>query len=117
MYQRFSEDAGFLFVYIHEAHPEGGWQLDVNKKDDVVFEKADTWSQRQAVARKCCKRLKLSLPTVVDELDNRVDELYAGWPERMFVIDRDGRIAYTGAQGPWGFKPDEAERALKKLLD
>ena len=31
-------------------------------------------------------------------------------------IDRDGKIAYAGKQGPWGFKPKAAERALKKLL-
>jgi hypothetical protein len=48
-------------------------------------------------------------------MDNRVDELYAGWPERIFVIDPDGKIAYAGKPGPWGFKPDEAERALRRL--
>lgn len=28
----------------------------------------------------------------------------------------DGKIAYAGKQGPWGFKPKEVERALRRLL-
>jgi type I thyroxine 5'-deiodinase len=49
-------------------------------------------------------------------MDNRVDELYAGWPERLFVIGANGRIAYAGGPGPWGFKPDELEKWLTKNL-
>lgn len=47
------------------------------------------------------------MPVLVDSIENRVDELYAAWPERLFVVGKDGRIAYAGKQGPWGFKPDE----------
>ena len=49
-------------------------------------------------------------------MTDTVDNLYAGWPERMFVIDREGRVAYAGKQGPWGFKVNEVKRALKKLI-
>jgi len=52
----------------------------------------------------------------VDTMDNQVDGLYAAWPERIFVVDRQGKIAYAGRQGPWGFKPEEAERALRRVL-
>lgn len=116
MYQDYKDRAGFLFVYIHEAHPDDGWQLSSNKEDDVVFTRPKSLSDRKSVAKKCCTRLKLSMPVVVDTMNNEVDIRYAGWPERIFVIDRDGTIAYAGRQGPWGFKPNHAERALKKLL-
>ena len=112
----YGDRAAFLFVYIREAHPEGGWQVASNRKDGVVFRDAVRWAERRDVAKTCCTRLKLDMPVVVDTIDNTVDDLYAGWPERMFVVDRDGVVAYAGAQGPWGFKPAEAERALKKLL-
>ena len=52
----------------------------------------------------------------VDTIDNTVDNLYAGWPDRIFVIDPAGQIVYAGKQGPWGFKPKEADRALCLLL-
>jgi len=41
---------------------------------------------------------------------------YAGWPDRLYVIDGDGKIAYKGAPGPRGFKPDEIPAVLDKLL-
>ena len=81
-----------------------------------MFPQPTTWTERQSVARSCCQRLELSMPVVVDSIDNAVDTAYAAWPERIYIIDADGRIAYAGKQGPWGFKPKEAERALDKLL-
>ena len=114
--EKYGDDVGFLFVYIREAHPEGGWQLDSNIQDGVVFKEPESWNQRRDIAKTACTRLNLNIPVVVDTLDNAVDDLYAGWPERMFVIDPQGTIAYAGAQGPWGFKPREVERALKTLM-
>jgi hypothetical protein len=102
-------------VYIEEAHPADGWQMEVNKTDKVVFNRPREWHARRAIADACCTRLNLSIPCVVDTIDNTVDNLYAGWPERMFVIDRDGRVAYAGKQGPWGFSPEEVDSALRRL--
>ena len=28
MYQRYQDRAGFLFVYIQEAHPQDGWTME-----------------------------------------------------------------------------------------
>jgi hypothetical protein len=86
-----------------------------NKTDRVVFNRPRSWKRRQSVAQACCGRLNMSMPCVVDTMNNTVDSLYAGWPERLFVIDTKGRIAYAGKQGPWGFEPKEAERALRRL--
>lgn len=107
--------AAFLFVYIEEAHPADGWQMEANKIEHVVFNRPKDWNERQSAAQACCRRLNLSMPSVVDTIDNTVDNLYAAWPERLFVINRAGRIAYAGKQGPWGFEPKEAERALRRL--
>ncbi len=49
-------------------------------------------------------------------IDNAVDNLYAAWSERIFVIDQHGKIVYARKQGPWGFKPNDAERALRRLV-
>ncbi len=45
-----------------------------------------------------------------------VNQLYKAWPERIYVIDKNRKVAYKSGIGPWGFKPREAERALRKLL-
>lgn len=114
MYQAYKDRVAFLFIYIREAHPEDEWQTDANIKDKVVFAQPTTRVQRVGVARKCSAALKLSMPVVVDTIDNRVDDLYAGWPERMFVVDKSGKIAVAGRQGPWGFVPGEVREWLEK---
>jgi len=42
------------------------------------------------------------------------EELYASWPERLYVIGTDGRIAYKGQTGPFGFEPDEVDAWLTR---
>ena len=103
----------FYFVYIREAHPSDEWQMDDNIKEDVIFAQPKLESERTEVASTCSAKLNLSMPVLVDKIDDRVDGLYAGWPERMFVVDRDGKIAYAGKQGPWGFKPEDVAEWLK----
>lgn len=84
-----------------------------NEEDAVVFKQPATLAERTEVAGKCCESLKITMPMVVDSIDDAVDERYAGWPERIFIVDASGRIAYAGGLGPWGFKPDDLERWLK----
>ncbi len=47
---------------------------------------------------------------------NTAQKAYAGWPDRLYVIDAEGKVAYKGGPGPGGFRPPEAEAALKKLV-
>jgi hypothetical protein len=103
----------FLFVYIREAHPTDEWQLDDNVKEGVLFAQATTHGERKTVATACRKALELTMPVIVDEIDDRVDNAWAGWPERIFVVDPAGRVAYAAKQGPWGFKPDELRAWLE----
>jgi hypothetical protein len=37
-------------------------------------------------------------------------------PDRLYVIDRNGRVAYKSGRGPRGFKPQEMQQALMLLL-
>ena len=56
------------------------------------------------------------MPLLVDTIDNRVERAYSGFPDRLYLIGRDGRIAFQGGPGPFGFKPDELERAIEHEL-
>ena len=49
-------------------------------------------------------------------LDNHVSTACAAWPERLVLVDAEGRIAYPGSPGPFGFSPEEAEEKLVALL-
>lgn len=63
------------------------------------------------------KDLKLTIPCLVDDMNNTAQKAYAGWPDRLYVVGKDGKVAFKGDLGPKGFKPAEAEAALKKLVE
>jgi hypothetical protein len=56
------------------------------------------------------------MPMVVDGIDNAVASAYGGWPDRLYLVGRDGTIVYLGGEGPFGFKPDELEQAIEAHL-
>jgi alkylhydroperoxidase family enzyme len=87
-----------------------------NDKDGVVFAQPQTYAERCAIAAECCGALKMSIPLVVDDIDDAVGHAYSGMPDRLYLIDRTGRVAYKGGRGPFGFKPDELGQAIAMLL-
>ena len=103
-------------VYIREAHPSDIWQMTSNVRDQVVYESPRNQSERADLAGVCVRNLGIELPALVDSFDNATDAAYSGWPDRLYVVDRDGRIAYKSNPGPFGFKPADMERALTELV-
>ena len=102
-------------VYITEAHPSDVWQMQSNIKDQVVFASPKTEDERAFVAGACVRKLGIEFPAVLDEFGNSTEQAYTGWPDRMYLIDGNGRIAYKSPPGPFGFKPDALSAALAKV--
>jgi hypothetical protein len=102
-------------VYLREAHPADGWIAGKDPVSKEVYQ-PKTFTERTEVAVKCCSALKITMPMVVDEMDDRVGHAYSAMPDRLYVIDRAGRIAYKAGRGPSGFKPLEMEQSLIMLL-
>lgn len=103
-------------VYIEEAHASDVWQLPVNIKQDVVYAAPKTAEERAALAQACVRNLKIDIPAIVDSFDNSTERNYTGWPDRLYLIDREGRVAYKSHPGPWGFHPDELEKTLAQAV-
>jgi hypothetical protein len=103
-------------VYIREAHPADGWVLPENRRSGVSVVDPTTDDERATVASACAASLRLQMPMAVDGVDNAVASAYGGWPDRLYLVGSDGRIAYQGGEGPFGFKPDELERAIEREL-
>ena len=59
--------------------------------------------------------VNLSIPALVDEIDNKTEIDYRGWPDRIYVLSMDGRVFHKGAKGPAGFDPQEIIEALEIL--
>lgn len=103
-------------VYILEAHPSDVWQMQSNLKDQVVFASPKNEEERALVAGACVRKLGIKFPAVLDGFDNTAEKAYTGWPDRLYLIDRDGKVAYKSRPGPFGFKPDELRAALEKTV-
>ena len=116
LYRQYRDRVAFHVVYIEEAHPIDVWQVEDNLKDDVLVKATATPEERDAIANVCIVKLGIEMPALVDEPDNRVERAYTGWPDRLYVIDQSGRIAYKSAAGPFGFKPADVETALKRIV-
>lgn len=116
MYREYRDDVGFLLVYIREAHPEDGRQTNANVLDQVIFRQPTDLGERTTVAKSCQEGLDLSLPMVIDGMDNAVEQAYSSWPDRLYVVGIDGKIAYKGGPGPGGFNPREMQATLEDLL-
>ena len=115
-YDEHKDRANFIVVYVREAHPDDGWQVQKNVKDGVIIDEPTTYEQRKEIARKCEVGLSLKIPIIVDKMDDAVEKAYAGWPDRIYVIDASGREHYQGETGPAGIKPEDAKKALAGLL-
>ena len=110
--QRYSPNVDFLTIYIKEAHPEDEWQLAANEKEGVCFIQPTSLGQRIHIANLFVEQYDYQLPMVVDSMQDEVNDAFAAWPERLYVLESDGTVAYKGDVGPFGFNPDELEQWL-----
>jgi hypothetical protein len=116
LYRMYQDRATFVMVYVREAHPTDGWQMDSNERVGVSLAQPTTYEERVAVARTCGARLGLGFPMLVDTIDDAVGARYSGMPSRLYLLDREGKVAFKSGRGPFGFKPAELEHSLLLLL-
>ena len=103
-------------IYVQEAHPTDGWQVDANVTESVYFRQHQSYEEREEVASNCALDLKISVPTLVEEINNEIDEAYGAAPERLYLIGHDGKVAYHGGAGPHFFDMDEWEEEILQTL-
>jgi type I thyroxine 5'-deiodinase len=88
--------------------------MDANEKEDVCYPQPRTLADRVAIANDFVKRFHYDVPIAVDDMGNAAESAYAAWPERLYVVDENGKIAFKGKPGPFGYHPEEVEAWLGK---
>ena len=116
IYAKFRDRVEFFVVYVQEAHPTDGWQTDSNVEAGVLFRQHQSFDEREEVAATCSIDLHISLPVLIEEMSNDIDEAYGAAPERLYIVDAQGKVAYHGGAGPHFFDLDEWEEALEVCL-
>jgi len=126
LFIKYHDKIQFLMIYIREAHPVDGWwfgkglpklllKLSGSKAATDIYD-AKSFEERRKAAVRCETALKYGIRTYVDDMDDSVNQAYAAWPTRLYLIGLDGRVAYSGGLGPFGFKPAELKEAIEKYI-
>jgi hypothetical protein len=120
LYEAYKDKAAILVVYIREAHPakaeqtaeDAGWKAI----EGTVFYQPKTYEERRKLAETACTFWELPIPTLIDTMDPGIGKSYAAWPNRLYLLDTEGKIAYRGVKGPPGVNVHEGELELRKML-
>jgi len=101
-----------LTIYIQEAHPKDEWQMPSNETDDICYVQPRSLEDRALIAADFVTRFHYPIPMAIDSMGNDADHRYAAWPERLYIIDETGHIAYRGGMGPFDYHPEEVSAWL-----
>ena len=117
MQAEYGDKVEFIVVYIREAHALDGANPRGVGGDHPIVEEPLTIEARQAVATRCDAKLALTPFTVViDDIEDPANTSYAAHPDRLYLVDKEGRVAYAGGRGPREFFPNELEDAIREEL-
>lgn len=116
LWERYRERVAFYVVYIREAHPEDGWVVNANREQGIAIRQPATDHERAEVAATCALQLRIRIPVVVDTIGDDLARAYGALPDRLYLVGRDGRIAFQGDPGPMGFRPADLAHAIETEL-
>jgi Iodothyronine deiodinase len=105
LYEEYQEKVEFFIIYIKEAHPVDGRASVTNERLGILIQDPKTYDERVKVAAEACVKLETKIPCLVDGIENTANAAYAAWPDRLYLVAKDGTIAVAGGQGPKGFSP------------
>jgi hypothetical protein len=91
--------------------------VPINREQGIVYSQTRTEEERAEVAEACVLNLNLAMPMALDDMSNAVDTAYAALPERLYLIDEEGRIKYRSGPGPWGFDMDAWDKAIQEEIE
>jgi tetratricopeptide (TPR) repeat protein len=116
LYDRYRSQIQFAMVYVAEAHAGGDWKSTINEREGIELSPAKSDGEKREYAASCARKLHIEYPLVADGLDRKVEHAYHAWPSAVYLIDRDGRIAWSSRLGELDFHPEEMEKAIQSLL-
>ena len=118
---KYGEKAHFILIYTIEAHPVGvispysdkEWtgRASTDKEGNPLGQPI-TYQARREMAVQAVSELAITLPVLVDEIDNPVWCTYGPAPNIGYLIGTDGVIV---EKQPW-YQPEQMEQAIIQYL-
>jgi hypothetical protein len=105
----------FKIVYIRDTHPTLGFRAPTNDRRGIAKEdEPQSLADREKWACEDRKKMKCTIPVIMDTFDDKTLRAYDAFPQRVYVLDRDGKVVYSSS-GLVGFDLDGITRAVKSL--
>lgn len=82
LYRHYRDYFEFYTIYVREPHP--GEHYGPHK----------SWEQKLNFASDCCRQDGVQNPMLVDDLEGTVHRLYGSMPNMIYIVDKNGKIAY-----------------------
>eukprot|EP00656_Telonema_subtile_P019718 TRINITY_DN2092_c0_g1_i2.p2 TRINITY_DN2092_c0_g1~~TRINITY_DN2092_c0_g1_i2.p2 ORF type:complete len:142 (-),score=33.52 TRINITY_DN2092_c0_g1_i2:275-700(-) len=114
-------------LYIREAHPSDGWELEENTSGAVMehgfgtareisIRQTTSLEERLAVAANFQQSITgaaAEIPLFVDDPStNLLDIAYEAPPERLVAVDQQDRVSFCSGQGPFQYSLSALEAFL-----
>jgi len=112
--QKYKSSADFLAVYITEAHARDEWPAGSKLS---TCSQPTTREERLALANQLVESKQMSMPMLVDDIDNRFEQVFAAWPVRFYVL-QNGIVAFKAQPTAFmnGYDFDEVARFLDSAV-
>ena len=104
MYEAYKNIVAFRIVYINEAHAADGRRPLQFAVEVGITEHVD-YAHRCVTAEMMMADENVTIPCLIDNMDNNVNNAYKARPTRIFLVRKDGRLGVAGGRGPWGLRP------------
>lgn len=95
LHRAYGDRVQFLFVYIREAGADES-RGEASALRGEAPRDPETDLERIRIANSFADEVKLSIPCVVDGLDDATMEAYTAHPARLYLVGEDGRIVFAG---------------------
>jgi thiol-disulfide isomerase/thioredoxin len=116
LYARYRDQVEFVLVYIREAHGAKSWHSTINERERIEQPDPVTFEQKCEHAISCLRNLKIPFVVTVDGLDNATDRAYAGWPSRVYLLNKQGRVAFNSPLDELTFDATALDAALNFVI-
>ena len=103
MHQKYKDIAEFRLIYIREAHAINSTAPHQIATDKGIRNHTNV-RERCATAGMLIRDESLTIPTLIDNMDDTVNKAYNAHPDRIFVVRTDGRLGAAALPGPAGFE-------------
>jgi hypothetical protein len=102
----------FKIVYIRDTHPVLGFRAPTNdRKGMTPDQEPKTVADREKWACEDRKKMTCTIPVVMDTMDDETMRAYDAFPQRVYVLDRNGKVVYSSS-GLVGFDLESVTKAV-----